>query len=105
MKTKYSSPSTMLVLAACLKNENGNDNGPGLDTTNINTGSPVETNRPNTNYSPAFAGQGRRAKSAIMVSNPESVYSLFVKIGRPLYGLVPIKHNENFSIKGEKKQH
>lgn len=50
---------TVLILTACSKSDNGNNNERGADTSNPTTVSPVETLPPNANYPPAFAGQTR----------------------------------------------
>lgn len=49
--------SAFLVLSGCSKNNSDNNNEPDPDPPV--TGTPVETNPPNTNYQPAFTGQTR----------------------------------------------
>lgn len=52
---------TFISIIACSKSDNNADteNNPVPEPGNPTTGTPVETNPPNTNYSPAFAGQTR----------------------------------------------
>lgn len=77
MQTKFSFAfSSILIFAASLGHAS-TENRPQIDT----VGKPLETNKPNSNYKPAFKGQTRIA--SVKTKTPYQVDKLAEKLGNP----------------------